>query len=124
MSMTQLMSTSIKPDIVPIHNISSYSISSYSSFESPTSPTEPKIKNEDQEARIRQLNQQIDHLTVTNARLKRANHILKTDSDRRVEEETVELKQALKNLVEQNIRLQRSNRLLRDDMDTLRVKKI
>ncbi|KAG1463300.1 hypothetical protein G6F46_000629 [Rhizopus delemar] len=122
--MTQFMSTSIKPDIVPIHNISSYSISSYSSFESPTSPTEPKIKNEDQEARIRQLNQQIDHLTVTNARLKRANHILKTDSDRRVEEETAELKQALKNLVEQNIRLQRSNRLLRDDMDTLRVKKI
>ncbi|CAO3697974.1 unnamed protein product [Rhizopus stolonifer] len=118
--MAQFKSTSIKPDIVPFHNISNYSLSSYSSFELPSSPTEPRIKDEEQDARQRQLIQQIDHLKVTNVRLKRANSILKTESDRRVKEETTGLKQALKSLVEQNIRLQRSNRLLRDDFDTLR----
>lgn len=122
--MAEFKSTSIKPDIVPLHNISNYSLSSYSSFESPSSPTEPRIKDEEQDARQRQLIQQIDHLKVTNVRLKRANSILKTESDRRVEEETTGLKQALKSLVEQNIRLQRSNRLLRDDFDTLRVRGI
>ncbi|RCH77956.1 hypothetical protein CU097_001472 [Rhizopus azygosporus] len=115
--MTRLMS---KPEIVSIHELNNYSLGSYSSFDS-SSPTDSKKNNEEFETQIRQLTQQVEHLSIANARLKRANRMLKMESDKKVDEKTVELKQALKKLLEQNIRLQRSNRLLKDDSDTLRV---
>ncbi|CEJ04912.1 hypothetical protein RMCBS344292_18860 [Rhizopus microsporus] len=114
--MTRLMS---KPEIVSIHELNKYSLGSYSSFDS-SSPTDSKKNNEEFETQIRQLTQQVEHLSIANARLKRANRMLKMESDKKVDEKTVELKQALKRLLEQNIRLQRSNRLLKDDSDTLR----
>ncbi|KAL9560036.1 hypothetical protein MBANPS3_000151 [Mucor bainieri] len=116
------MPLSIKDDIIPFGSTlnSNYSIhDSFASFDSSTSssitPTSRIIHNGDQETRIKQLHNQVEQLSLSNARLVRANRILKLDCDRIVEEQTTHLKQALKLSVEQNIRLQRANRLLRDD---------
>lgn len=86
------------------HNHNNNSTTTYSSLQ----PLEPH----QEENRLKQLYNQIEQLTLTNARLVRANRMLKLDCDRIVEEKTLELKQALKLSIEQNIRLQRSNRLL------------
>ncbi|KAF1797773.1 hypothetical protein FB192DRAFT_1396050, partial [Mucor lusitanicus] len=117
------MPLSIKDDIIPFNTTlsSNYSIhDSFASFDSSTSSSTPTtatriIHNGDQETRIKQLHNQVEQLSLSNARLVRANRILKLDCDRIVEEKTTHLKQALKLSVEQNIRLQRANRLLRDD---------
>ncbi|CAO3609419.1 unnamed protein product [Mucor fragilis] len=116
------MPLSIKDDIIPFSTTlnSNYSIhDSFASFDSSTSSSTPTttriIHNGDQETRIKQLHNQVEQLSLSNARLVRANRILKLDCDRIVEEKTTHLKQALTLSVEQNIRLQRANRLLRDD---------
>ncbi|KAK4509027.1 Pre-mRNA-splicing factor [Mucor velutinosus] len=117
------MPLSIKDNIIPFSTTlnSNYSIhDSFASFDSSTSSSTPAtatriIHNGDQETRIKQLHNQVEQLSLSNARLVRANRILKLDCDRIVEEQTTHLKQALKLSVEQNIRLQRANRLLRDD---------
>ncbi|KAL9559009.1 hypothetical protein PS6_001001 [Mucor atramentarius] len=117
------MPLSMKDDIIPFSTLNSnYSIhDSFASFDSSTSSSTPTtttsriIHNGDQETRIKQLHNQVEQLSLSNARLVRANRILKLDCDRIVEETTADLKQALKLSVEQNIRLQRANRLLRDD---------
>lgn len=75
----------------------------------------------DLEARLRQLENENEKLTLSNIRLLRANRILKLDSDRIVDEQTTDLKEEISQLKLQNVRLQRSNRLLRDDLDTHRV---
>jgi len=115
------MPLSIKDDIIPFSTTlnSNYSIhDSFASFDSSTSSSTPTttriIHNGDQETRIKQLHNQVEQLSLSNARLVRANRILKLDCDRIVEEKTTHLKQALTLSVEQNIRLQRANRLLRD----------
>ncbi|KAG2196082.1 hypothetical protein INT46_011267 [Mucor plumbeus] len=115
------MPLSIKDDILPFNKLTSnYSLhDSIASFDSSTSSTTPTatriIHNGDQETRIKQLHNQVEQLSLSNARLVRANRILKLDCDRIVDEQTTDLKQALKLSVEQNIRLQRANRLLKDD---------
>lgn len=124
------MPLSMKDDIIPFSTLNSnYSIhDSFASFDSSTSSSTPTtttsriIHNGDQETRIKQLHNQVEQLSLSNARLVRANRILKLDCDRIVEETTADLKQALKLSVEQNIRLQRANRLLRDDYLSQTVK--
>lgn len=95
------------------HELSSTHSSNYSF----THEQQRVIHMGDSETRLKQLYQQIEQLSLSNARLVRANRILKLDCDRIVDEKTHELKQALKLSIEQNIRLQRSNRLLKDDYD-------
>jgi regulator of replication initiation timing len=122
------MSLSIKDDILPFNKLTSnYSLhDSIASFDSSTSSTTPTatriIHNGDQETRIKQLHNQVEQLSLSNARLVRANRILKLDCDRIIDEQTTDLKQALKLSVEQNIRLQRANRLLKDDYISKTVK--
>ncbi|KAI7862833.1 uncharacterized protein EV154DRAFT_396268, partial [Mucor mucedo] len=86
------------------------------SFDSGSSPQHHrKIQSGDGETRLKQLYHQVEQLTLSNARLTRANRNLKLECDKLVEEKTFELKQALQMSVEHNIRLQRSNRLLKDE---------
>lgn len=75
-----------------------------------------------EENRLNQLYNQIEQLGLANAKLLRANRVLKLDCDKIVEEKTMELKQQLKLSIEQNIRLQRSNRLLQDEYQQQLVK--
>lgn len=113
--------TSVKDDLVSLHELSSnYSL--HDAFIGTSSSSQQrKIHNGDQETRIKQLYHQIEQLSLSNARLVRANRILKLDSDKIVEDKTTELKQALKLSVEQNIRLQRANRLLKDEYNAQSV---
>lgn len=99
------LSMSVKDELLNYHDLNNNN-TTYSSLQ----PPEPQQQQE--ENRLKQLYNQIEQLTLTNARLVRANRMLKLDCDRIVEEKTLELRQALKLSIEQNIRLQRSNRLL------------
>ncbi|KAI8049446.1 uncharacterized protein B0P05DRAFT_563735 [Gilbertella persicaria] len=115
--MSHTMSLSVQDDYSSFHD--SYSLrDSYSSFDS-SQPQQPrKIYNGDKETMIKQLYYQIEQLSLSNARLARANRILKLESDQIVEERTSQLKRALRMSAEQNIRLQRANRLLKDEYKT------
>jgi FtsZ-binding cell division protein ZapB len=66
--------------------------------------------------RLRQLEHDMEQLTLSNVRLLRTNRILKLDCDRLVDEQTQTLKQEIQELRRMNVQLQRSNRLLQDDM--------
>jgi regulator of replication initiation timing len=104
-------------DLIPsFHELTSTTSSNYSLNEQSRT-----IAVGDQETRLKQLYNQVEQLSLSNARLVRANRILKLDCDRIVDEKTTELKQALKLSIEQNIRLQRSNRLLQDDYELKKV---
>lgn len=111
------MPLSIKDDHLAYHEISNYTLQHHDSFSSFESSSQRKIQVGDGETRLKQLYNQIEQLSLSNARLLRANRNLKLDCDKIVQEKTIELEQALKMSVEQNIRLQRSNRLLKDDYD-------
>lgn len=114
--------TSVKEDVVPFHErTSNYSLHD-AYIGTSSSSQQRKIHNGDQETRIKQLYQQIEQLSLSNARLVRVNRVLKLDSDKIVEENTAELKQALKLSIEQNIRLQRANRLLKYEYNAQTVK--
>ncbi|KAI8886020.1 hypothetical protein K501DRAFT_178687 [Backusella circina FSU 941] len=71
----------------------------------------------DQEDRINQLSQQVESLSLANARLMRTNRVLKLDSEKLLDQKAGEVKQALKVMTERNIRLQRAARLLKDEYD-------
>ncbi|CEP14186.1 hypothetical protein [Parasitella parasitica] len=121
------MPLSVKDDMMPFTKLNSnYSLhDSITSFDSSVSSSPPTtattttatriIHNGDQETRMKQLNNQVEQLSLSNARLARANRSLKVECERIIDEQTTELKQALKLSIEQNIRLQRANRLLQDD---------
>ncbi|KAI8340867.1 hypothetical protein BC941DRAFT_511166 [Chlamydoabsidia padenii] len=92
---------------------------STSSFEltEDTPPTPRRqVQNTDVHTRLRQLEYDIEQLTLSNVRLLRTNRILKLDCDRLVDEQTQLLKEELQELRRMNVQLQRSNRLLQDDM--------
>ncbi|KAI9252238.1 hypothetical protein EDC94DRAFT_651699 [Helicostylum pulchrum] len=109
------MPLSIKDDHLPYHELSNYTLQHHDSFSSFESSSQRKIQAGDGETLLKQLYNQIEQLSLSNARLVRANRTMKLDCDKIIQEKTTELKQALKTSVEQNIRLQRSNRLLKDD---------
>ncbi|OBZ80970.1 hypothetical protein A0J61_10982 [Choanephora cucurbitarum] len=103
------MSLSVQDDYGSFHEVSS----NYSFRDSYGSSR--KIFSGEHETMLKHLYSQIEQLTLSNARLVRANRVLKLDCDRIVEERTAELQEALKTSVEQNIRLQRANRILQDE---------
>ncbi|KAL0088006.1 hypothetical protein J3Q64DRAFT_1723579 [Phycomyces blakesleeanus] len=114
------VSATARDHLSPLHNLMNYSIPLQDSSSMPSLPEVdlPKrtIQNGDSDTRQRQLGNEIEHLTLSNVRLLRANRILKLDCDRLVEQQTAQLKQDMEELRIHNIRLQRSNRLLQDDL--------
>ncbi|KAL1934587.1 hypothetical protein VTP01DRAFT_6769 [Rhizomucor pusillus] len=119
------LSTSFGESFPEDKHLSNYSIPLHDSLP-PSLPVAGQAKklaqSGDVEARLRQLENENEKLTLSNIRLLRANRILKLDSDRIVDEQTTDLKEEISQLKLQNVRLQRSNRLLRDDLDTHREK--
>ena len=110
---------SVKEDLLSFHELNNNYTLQQIAIEQP--PQRKYSNNSDNDTRLKQLYNQIEQLTLTNARLVRANRILKLECDKIVEEQTSELKQALKTCTEQNIRLQRSNRILKDEYDNQAV---
>lgn len=117
------MSTTIKDDLVPFHELSDYSLPLHDSYASFDASSQKSIySGGDQEARINQLSQQVENLSLANARLMRTNRVLKLDSEKLLDQKAGEVKQALKVMTERNIRLQRANRLLKDEYDIQTVR--
>lgn len=79
-------------------------------------PPRRPIQHTDVHTRLRQLEYDMEQLTLSNIRLLRTNRILKLDCDRLVDEQTQSLKEELQVLRRMNVQLQRNNRLLQDDM--------
>ncbi|KAI8367241.1 hypothetical protein BD560DRAFT_399647 [Blakeslea trispora] len=116
--MSHIMSLSVQDEYSSFHEVSSnYSFrDSYTSLDSSQQQQQSrKIYSGEHETMLKHLYGQIEQLTLSNARLVRANRVLKLECDRIVEEKTAQLQQALKVSVEQNIRLQRANRILQDE---------
>ncbi|KAI7869034.1 hypothetical protein BDF14DRAFT_1787237 [Spinellus fusiger] len=112
------VSATAKDHLSPIHNLMNYSIPLNDPMPSLPELEQPRrmIQNGDVDTRLKQLENEIEQLTLSNVRLLRANRILKLDCDRLVEQQTAQLKQDMEELKIHNIRLQRSNRLLQDDL--------
>ncbi|CAO3608931.1 unnamed protein product [Cunninghamella echinulata] len=86
-----------------------------------TTTTEPIYKREIQEGssdtRSRQLESQIEALTLSNVRLQRVNRLLKVDTDNIIEQKTQPLKNTIRELTLNNVQLQRTTRLLQQDLE-------
>lgn len=76
-----------------------------------------EIQRGDADTRIRQLEAQIEQLTLQNVKLQRINRLLKIDADNLLEQTTNPLYKTIEELTISNIKLQRTSRLLRQELD-------
>lgn len=67
--------------------------------------------------RIRQLESQVESLTLQTVKLQRVNRLLKIDADNLIKEKTKGLEEQIAGLTLQNVRLQRANRLLMEELE-------
>lgn len=86
---------------------------SLSSFDN----TKREIQRGDADTRIRQLEAQIEQLTLQNVKLQRMNRLLKIDADNLLEQTTNPLYKTIEQLTIANIKLQRTSRLLQLQLD-------
>ncbi|KAG0169007.1 hypothetical protein DFQ30_004059 [Apophysomyces sp. BC1015] len=113
------LAATTKDSLSAVNNLMNYSIPLHDSSPSTLATLdEPRraIGNGNVGTQLKQMEAEIERLTLTNVRLLRTNRILKLDCDRLVDQETAELKHEIHELRLQNIRLQRSSRLLQDDL--------
>ncbi|KAI9261105.1 hypothetical protein BY458DRAFT_515861 [Sporodiniella umbellata] len=75
------------------------------------------IKLGDSDTHTRQLEVQIEQLTLQNVKLQRTNRLLKVDIDNLIEQHTSPLEKTIEELTVANIRLQRATRLLQQELD-------
>jgi hypothetical protein len=94
-----LLQTNIEPNIKPIQS------------------EQREIQRGDSTTRIRQLENQIEAMTLQNVKLLRTNRLLKIDTDNLIKQTTQPLQQKISELTLANIRLQRANKLLQMDVD-------
>ncbi|RCH87419.1 hypothetical protein CU097_001428, partial [Rhizopus azygosporus] len=76
-----------------------------------------EIKQGDSDTRTRQLEAQIEQLTLQNVKLQRTNRLLKVDTDNLIEQRTSPLEKMIEELTIANIKLQRTTRLLQQELD-------
>ncbi|KAF7726461.1 hypothetical protein EC973_008696 [Apophysomyces ossiformis] len=103
-------------------NLMNYSIPNQPTFNSNTiGSTVLAVTREIQQAtsdtKTRQLENQIEALTLQNVKLQRTNRLLKVDTDNLIKQKTQPLKDAIQELTATNVRLQRANRLLQDELE-------
>ncbi|CAO3598192.1 unnamed protein product [Absidia cylindrospora] len=67
--------------------------------------------------RARQLEAQVEALTLSNVKLQRSNRLLKVDTDNIIEQKTQPLQSTIRELTLNNIQLQQSTRLLQQDLE-------
>ncbi|KAG0183203.1 hypothetical protein DFQ29_008563 [Apophysomyces sp. BC1021] len=101
-------------------NLMNYSIpksaSIHSGLQSTALPAR-EIQQGTSDTQTRQLESQIEALTLQNVKLQRTNRLLKVDTDNLIKQKTQPLKDAIQDLTTTNVRLQRATRLLQDELD-------
>ncbi|RCH78173.1 hypothetical protein CU098_002629, partial [Rhizopus stolonifer] len=93
-------------------NLMNYSIPS-----EPNKDNRRSIKQGDTDTNTRQLEVQIEQLTLQNVKLQRTNRLLKVDTDNLIEQRTSPLEKMIEELTIANIKLQRTTRLLQQELD-------
>ncbi|KAI9280883.1 hypothetical protein BC943DRAFT_330495 [Umbelopsis sp. AD052] len=83
----------------------------------PVQSEQREIQRGDSTTRIRQLENQIEAMTLQNVKLLRTNRLLKIDTDNLIKQTTQPLQEQISELTLANIRLQRANKLLQMDVD-------
>lgn len=83
----------------------------------PVQSEQREIQRGDSTTRIRQLENQIEAMTLQNVKLLRTNRLLKIDTDNLIKQTTQPLQEKISELTLANIRLQRANKLLQMDVD-------
>ncbi|OAD04775.1 hypothetical protein MUCCIDRAFT_79871 [Mucor lusitanicus CBS 277.49] len=80
-------------------------------------PNRREIQRGDSDTRTRQLEAQIEQLTLQNVKLQRTNRLLKVDTDNLIEQKTSPLEKTIQELTVANVRLQRASRLLQLELN-------
>lgn len=75
------------------------------------------IQRGNSSTRVRQLEAQIESLTLQNVKLQRTNRLLKVDTDNIIKQTTQPLEQKIRELTLNNVQLQRTTRLLQQDVE-------
>lgn len=120
----------IPPDVVPRFSVNSnlmnysipkneHSLSKKTSSSSPLRENNSKreIQKGDSDTRTRQLEAQIEQLTLQNVKLQRTNRLLKVDTDNLIEQKTSPLEKTIQELTVANVRLQRASKLLQQELN-------
>ena len=76
-----------------------------------------EIQRGDTDTRTRQLEAQIEQLTLQNVKLQRTNRLLKVDTDNLIEQKTSPLEKTIQELTIANVKLQRTSRLLQQELN-------
>ncbi|KAG2221142.1 hypothetical protein INT45_004451 [Circinella minor] len=76
-----------------------------------------EIRRGNSSTRARQLENQIESLTLQNVKLQRTNRLLKVDTDNLIKQKTQPLQETIRDLTLTNVQLQRATRLLQQDLD-------
>ncbi|CEP08340.1 hypothetical protein [Parasitella parasitica] len=113
------------PDAVPRFSVNSnlmnYSIPKNDDTSiSPTiesSISRREIQRGDSDTQTRQLEAQIEQLTLQNVKLQRTNRLLKVDTDNLIEQKTSPLEKTIQELTIANVKLQRASRLLQLELE-------
>ncbi|KAI7865955.1 hypothetical protein BDF14DRAFT_1743965 [Spinellus fusiger] len=79
--------------------------------------TRREIQSGDRSTQARQLENQIETLTLQNVKLQRTNRLLKVDTDNLIEQKTRPLEEKIRSLTLNNVQLQRVTRLLQQDLE-------
>ncbi|KAI8984484.1 hypothetical protein BDF20DRAFT_860253 [Mycotypha africana] len=79
--------------------------------------TKREIQSGDADTRTRQLEAQIESLTLQNVKLQRTNRLLKVDTDDLIKQKTDPLEKTIQELTIANVKLQRTARLLQQEVD-------
>lgn len=122
----------ISPDVTPRFSVNSnlmnYSIPSSNNKDESTKKystltplkdmnNKREIQRGDSDTRTRQLEAQIEQLTLQNVKLQRTNRLLKVDTDNLIEQKTSPLEKTIQELTVANVRLQRASKLLQQELD-------
>ncbi|KAG2202049.1 hypothetical protein INT47_006241 [Mucor saturninus] len=81
-----------------------------------------EIQRGNSDTRTRQLEAQIEQLTLQNVKLQRTNRLLKVDTDNLIEQKTSPLQKTIQELTVSNVRLQRALKLLQQELDEKTLK--
>jgi hypothetical protein len=76
-----------------------------------------EIQRGNSDTRTRQLEAQIEQLTLQNVKLQRTNRLLKVDTDNLIEQKTSPLEKTIQELTVANVRLQRASKLLQQELN-------
>ncbi|KAF7727111.1 hypothetical protein EC973_007972 [Apophysomyces ossiformis] len=82
-----------------------------------TTTAKREIQEGNSSTRTRQLEAQIEALTLQNVKLQRTNRLLKVDTDNLIEQKTQPLEEQIRQLTLVNVQLQRATRLLQQELD-------